>query len=176
MRAAKKRMVRLGICPVRPYMSADLRRDRSASDRETPLITGVNGTLMARRGDCRPARIRHMQVTGRNHPRRALEDNRGQADPERRTRSVRALEAARQQVADNARVNDQRCATCGRPLDAHDRHVRFRLPQPVLDSPDRDQAPGTWLSHGTADESVMMQVPSVGPFVRALLPVRQTCV
>jgi hypothetical protein len=52
--------------------------------------------------------------------------------------------------------------------------VRFRLPQPVLDSPERDQAPGTWLSHGTAEESVMMQVPNVGPFVRALLPVRLT--
>src|SRR5262249_55714679 len=56
----------------------------------------------------------------------------------------------------------------------HDRHVRFRLPQPVLDSPERDQAAGTWLSHGTANESVMMQVPKIGPFVRALLPVRLT--
>jgi hypothetical protein len=28
------------------------------------------------------------------------------------------------------------------------------------------------LSHGTAEESVMMQVPHAGPFVRALLPVR----
>ncbi len=30
----------------------DQRRDPPVSDRETPLITGVNGTLMARRGDC----------------------------------------------------------------------------------------------------------------------------
>jgi hypothetical protein len=44
----RTRTVSLGSCPVRPYMSADLRRDWSASDRETPLITGVNGTLMAR--------------------------------------------------------------------------------------------------------------------------------
>jgi hypothetical protein len=63
---------------------------------------------------------------------------------------------------------------CGRPVDVHDRHVRFRLPDPVLASPDREQAPGTWLSHDTPDSSVMMQVPFVGAFVRALLPVRLT--
>ena len=69
-------------------------------------------------------------------------------------------------------VNDLRCGLCGRPLSTHDRHVRFRLPQPVLDGPGHDLPPGTWLSHGTAEESVMMQVPHAGPFVRALLPVR----
>lgn len=52
--------------------------------------------------------------------------------------------------------------------------MRFLLPQPVLDTRERDQAPGAWLSHGTAEESVMMAVPSVGAFVRALLPVRLT--
>jgi len=72
-------------------------------------------------------------------------------------------------------MDRHRCAICGRDADAHDRHVRFRLPQPVLDSPGRDQAPGAWLSHETAEQSVMMQVPSVGSFLRALLPVRLTC-
>jgi hypothetical protein len=52
--------------------------------------------------------------------------------------------------------------------------MRFRLPEPVLNSPEGDQAPGAWLSHGDAESSVMMQVPPLGAFVRALLPIRLT--
>ena len=66
------------------------------------------------------------------------------------------------------------CTTCGRPLDAHDRHVRFRLPDPVLAAPDQERTEGTWLSHADANQSVMMMVPTVGPFVRSLLLVRLT--
>jgi len=58
-----------------------------------------------------------------------------------------------------------------RPAAAHDRHVRFRLPERVLNSPARENAPGSWLSHGSPDTSVMMQVPPIGAFVRALMPV-----
>jgi hypothetical protein len=47
----RTRTVSLGICTVRPRTPSDQRRNRSASDRETPLITGVNGTLMARPAD-----------------------------------------------------------------------------------------------------------------------------
>lgn len=36
-----------------------------------------------------------------------------------------------------------------------------------------EQAAGTWLSHGDALSSVMMQVPSFGAFIRALLPIGQ---
>ena len=75
---------------------------------------------------------------------------------------------------ENGGVTNQVCAICGRDVSAHDRHVRFRLPQPVLDSPEREQAPGAWLSHADAQSSVMMQVPSVGAFVRALLQVGLT--
>jgi hypothetical protein len=39
----------LGICPVQAAVRPDLRSGLSASDRERPLITGVNGPLMARR-------------------------------------------------------------------------------------------------------------------------------
>jgi hypothetical protein len=63
---------------------------------------------------------------------------------------------------------------CGRPLDLHDRHVRFVLPDPGLALPDRESTTGTWMSHGSAQDSVMMQVPNVGAFVRALLPVKLT--
>ncbi|MFF0265529.1 hypothetical protein [Kribbella sp. NPDC004536] len=63
------------------------------------------------------------------------------------------------------------CPTCGRTLDAHNRHIRFTLPTPVLDLPERDQTPGTWMSHQTPRESVMLQVPGAGAFVRVLLPV-----
>jgi hypothetical protein len=49
--------------------------------------------------------------------------------------------------------------------------VRFRLPDPVLALSEREQTPGTWMSDEDANKSVMIQVPGVGPFVRALLPV-----
>ena len=77
-------------------------------------------------------------------------------------------------MRENDEVEGHVCAACGRELSAHDRHVRFLPPQPVLDSPDREQATGAWLSHADAQSSVMMQVPSLGAFVRALLPVRLT--
>ena len=52
--------------------------------------------------------------------------------------------------------------------------MRFDLPAPVFQTPEREQTPGIWMSHSDARTSVMMQVPSVGAFVRALLPVRLT--
>lgn len=64
------------------------------------------------------------------------------------------------------------CASCGRPVDAHDRHVRFTLPDPVLDRP--GQAEGAWLSGPDPAASVMMVVEDLGGFVRCLLPVRLT--
>ena len=70
---------------------------------------------------------------------------------------------------ERGRVAENRCRMCGRLADAHDRHVRFRLPEPVLASPDREKTAGAWLSHGTAESWWMMQIPSVGAFVRALL-------
>jgi hypothetical protein len=69
-------------------------------------------------------------------------------------------------------VDEQRCEICGGPVDAHDRQVRFRLPEPVLDSPAQERVRGAWLSHESPETSVMMQIPGVGAFVRALLVVR----
>jgi hypothetical protein len=69
-------------------------------------------------------------------------------------------------------VNVAACVMCGRSRDAHNRHVRFRLPDPVLDAPEQERTPGTWMSHADANSSVMLQVPEVGPFVRVLMPVR----
>ena len=66
------------------------------------------------------------------------------------------------------------CSQCGRPVDVHDRDVRFRLPEPVLRSNDQERTPGTWLSHEDPNRSVMMQVPNFGAFIRCLLPVRLT--
>lgn len=60
---------------------------------------------------------------------------------------------------------------CGHAVSEHDRQVRFELPDPVLHSVLQLDVPGTWLSHEDANKSVMMQVPHVSPFVRALLPV-----
>ena len=55
-----------------------------------------------------------------------------------------------------------------------DRQARFRLPDPVPDNPERHRVSGAWPSHATPDAPVMMQVPEVGVFVRALLPVKLT--
>lgn len=66
------------------------------------------------------------------------------------------------------------CPTCGDPLDGHDRHMRFILPDPVRDLADKERTPGTWMSGDTANGSVLMQVPRLGAFVRALLPIRLT--
>ncbi len=49
--------VSLGICAVRADMSPDLRGGLAVSVRDRPLVTGVNGTLMARRHLVRPAPI-----------------------------------------------------------------------------------------------------------------------
>ena len=59
-------------------------------------------------------------------------------------------------------------------MSAHERDVRFQLPDPVLKSPDQHRAEGSWLSHKDPNTSVMMMVPEIGTFVRALLPVRLT--
>ncbi|GIF17177.1 DUF2199 domain-containing protein [Actinoplanes teichomyceticus] len=66
------------------------------------------------------------------------------------------------------------CLCCGRPRDTHDRHARFRLPDPVLDTRRQHRVRGAWLSHANPDVSVMMHIPGVGAFLRALLPVRLT--
>jgi hypothetical protein len=77
-------------------------------------------------------------------------------------------------VRDTRTVTVDTCPSCGRPHDLHDRHVRFTLPEPVLDTSERETLPGMWMSHANARESVMMQVPNIGAFVRALLPIRLT--
>jgi hypothetical protein len=54
-------------CRLRSDHTAYLALQRSASDRETPLITVVNGTLMARRSDAgrwRPLGVRHKLSVG----------------------------------------------------------------------------------------------------------------
>lgn len=66
------------------------------------------------------------------------------------------------------------CTLCGRPMDLHSKHVRFRLPDPVLASPDQERAEGIWQNDADPIRSVMMQVPRIGAFIRALLPVRLT--
>jgi hypothetical protein len=65
-------------------------------------------------------------------------------------------------------VTNGRCPTCGRPLDEHQRHLRFRLLQPVLEVPEADRTARTW------GNDVLMQVQDVGAFVRVMVPVRLT--
>jgi hypothetical protein len=58
------------------------------------------------------------------------------------------------------------CPTCGRPLDEHDRHIRFKLPEPVLSVPEEERAAITW------GNDVLMAVKDIGSFVRILIPVK----
>jgi hypothetical protein len=60
------------------------------------------------------------------------------------------------------------CSICGRPLEEHDRHVRFVLPEPVLAVPAEERQARTW------GNDVLMQVDGVGAFVRILLAVKLT--
>lgn len=71
-------------------------------------------------------------------------------------------------------MDDPSCSLCGRPLDEHERDIRFTLPDPVLHAPEQESTAGAWLSHEDASTSVMMQVPGIGAFVRCLLPVELT--
>ncbi len=66
------------------------------------------------------------------------------------------------------------CTLCGRSTDSHNRHVRFRLPDPVAARSEQDKMPGTWKTDEDPNAAVMMMVPDVGSFVRELLPVRLT--
>jgi hypothetical protein len=61
------------------------------------------------------------------------------------------------------------CPTCGRPLDEHDRHVRLRLPDPVLAVPESERGE-TW----GGEETAFLQVEQIGAFVRVLLPITLT--
>jgi hypothetical protein len=38
------------------------------------------------------------------------------------------------------------CSICGRPLEEHDRHVRFVLPEPVLAIPAEERQARTWAT------------------------------
>ncbi|WP_455834342.1 DUF2199 domain-containing protein [Pseudarthrobacter siccitolerans] len=64
------------------------------------------------------------------------------------------------------------CAMCARATSAHDRDVRFRLPDPVLNSLDQHRAEDSWLSDPDPNQATLMQIPYISPFVRALLPVK----
>lgn len=66
----------------------------------------------------------------------------------------------------------QTCRMCGRATSAHDRDVRFRLPDPVLNSPEQHRDENSWLSDPDPNRATLMQIPYISPFVRALLPIR----
>jgi len=78
------------------------------------------------------------------------------------------------ELRENGSMAEQLCGLCGRPVESHHRNIRFLLPEPVLATPAWEKEPGAWLSGDSPETSVMMQVPSVGAFVRALLPVSLT--
>ena len=60
------------------------------------------------------------------------------------------------------------CPSCGRPLDEHNRHIRFGVPEPVLSIPQEERAAITW------GNDVLMQVKDLGSFVRILVPIKLT--
>ena len=60
------------------------------------------------------------------------------------------------------------CPKCGRPLEEHNRHIRFGVPEPILSIPEKERAALTW------GNDVLMRVEGVGGFVRILIPVKLT--
>src|SRR5688500_10080476 len=72
----------------------------------------------------------------------------------RRSRhSGSAVPARNSRTRHHARVNPSKsCPLCGRPTDSHNRHERFKLPDPVLALPDDEREARTWRTE------VMMQV------------------
>lgn len=60
------------------------------------------------------------------------------------------------------------CTTCGRPIDEHNRHVRFLLPDPVLSILPDERAGRIWGS------DPLIQVQGIGAFVRVRLPIQLT--
>jgi len=60
------------------------------------------------------------------------------------------------------------CPTCGRPVDEHDRHIRFQRPDVVFAMSEADLAGKVW------GDDPLLQVDDVGCFIRTLLPVRLT--
>jgi hypothetical protein len=80
----RTRTISLGSCAIRAVVRPDLRGGMSASDRERPLVTGVNGTLMARRAAVWP----ELMATSWSSP--VLLDSRR---PSGRGRCVKAREA-----------------------------------------------------------------------------------
>jgi hypothetical protein len=60
------------------------------------------------------------------------------------------------------------CSECGRPLDAHDRNIRLRLPESVLGLSEEERAERSWSSPKTDH----LEVQGVGSFVRSLLPIQ----
>ncbi len=68
----------------------------------------------------------------------------------------------------------ERCECCGEPTDDVHRNLRFRLPEAVLRTPGQERAPGSWMTNPDPMRAVLMAVPAIGSFIRALLPVRLT--
>lgn len=65
-----------------------------------------------------------------------------------------------------AQAGEQVCPNCGRSLDEHNRHIRFKLPEPVLEIPKEEREERTW------GNDVLMAVKDLGSFVRILIPVK----
>lgn len=63
-------------------------------------------------------------------------------------------------------MSSDKCPRCGRPLDQHNRNVRFRLPDPVLKLSSEELESRRW------GNDYLLQVQGLGSFVRALLQVR----
>jgi hypothetical protein len=69
-------------------------------------------------------------------------------------------------------IDKHTCEMCGLATSALDRDFRFRLPDPVLNSPEQHRAEDSWLSDPDPSKATLMQIQGISPFVRALLPVK----
>lgn len=92
----------------------------------------------------------------------------------RRDRDASPLASPHDQPASHP-MGEHRRDVAGHELDEYDRHIRFRLPDPVLAHPGSEYADDTWgLIDGDPMQSSFLMVQHVGCFLRALLPVQLT--
>ena len=66
------------------------------------------------------------------------------------------------------------CPDCGRPLDSHDQHVRFALPDAVLAAGLTAGSEDVWIAGESPRQADFMAAKGVGFFVRSLVPVQLT--
>jgi hypothetical protein len=66
------------------------------------------------------------------------------------------------------------CPDCGRPLDIHDQHIRFALPDDVIAAGLTAESEDVWIAGEAPRQADFMAAKGIGFFVRSLVAVQLT--